>query len=270
MRCHISNSLLGTLNFITFLLSIPIVIAQIWLSRHSQTECQIFLHGPMLAFGIVLFVVSLCGLVGACCKNSLLMWIYLFMMFVLIVLIFCFTIFAFVVTNKGAGEAVSGKGYKQYRLGDYSHWLQKTISESKNWGKIRSCLVDLRICPALASRNMTDNQFSRQDLSPLESGCCKPPDDCGFKYQGPISWRQPNDFGSNNPDCVSWNNDVNKLCYDCEACKAGILATLKKDWRKIAIVNIIFLIFLIIVYSVGCCAFRNNRMDNGYRMKGYP
>ncbi|KAJ8641162.1 hypothetical protein MRB53_017856 [Persea americana] len=68
-------------------------------------------------------------------------------------------------------------------------------------------------------------------------------------------------------DCLVWNNDQNTLCYNCQSCKAGVLANLKRDWKKVAVVNIISLIFLIIVYSVGCCAF--NREDNAFRWKGY-
>ena len=78
-------------------------------------------------------------------------------------------------------------------------------------------------------------------------------------------WNKPPGFNStNDPDCNTWSNDPRALCYDCQSCKAGVLANVKNDWKKIATVNIIFLIFLIIVYSVGCCAFRNNRRDNSY------
>jgi hypothetical protein len=36
-----------------------------------------------------------------------------------------------------------------------------------------------------------------------------------------------------------------------------------------AVVNIVFLVFIIVVYSVGCCAFRNSRRDNyAYRRGG--
>ncbi|KAF6146368.1 hypothetical protein GIB67_020462 [Kingdonia uniflora] len=72
--------------------------------------------------------------------------VYLCVMFLLIVLLFCFTIFAFVVTNKGAGEVVSERGYKEYNFGDYSNWLQKRVNGNKNWRKINSCLMDSKVC----------------------------------------------------------------------------------------------------------------------------
>lgn len=120
---RLSNNLLGILNVVVFVLSIPIFIAGVWLSYQASSECEKFLDKPMIVLGVFLMVVSLAGIVGACCRVSCLLWLYLCMMFFLIILIFCFTVFAFVVTNKGAGEAVSGRGYKEYKLGDYSHWL---------------------------------------------------------------------------------------------------------------------------------------------------
>lgn len=270
MAFRLSNNLVGILNFVTFLLSIPILAGGIWLSHRSSTDCEKFLQGPVIAIGVFLLVVSLCGLVGACCRNSLLLWIYLFVMFLLIVLLFCFTIFAFVVTNKGAGEVVSGRGYKEYKLGDYSNWLQKRVENSKNWRKIRSCLVDSKVCERLqesGNGNQTLAQFIKNNLSPLQSGCCKPPTDCGFDYQGPTIWNKPTTgLASNNTDCTTWQNNPNVLCYDCQSCKAGVLANIKDDWKKVAVVNIIFLVCLVVVYSVGCCAFRNNREEwKGYR-----
>uniref|UniRef100_A0A1D1Y084 Tetraspanin-31 n=1 Tax=Anthurium amnicola TaxID=1678845 RepID=A0A1D1Y084_9ARAE len=266
---RLSNNLVGLLNFLTFLLSIPILAGGIWLSTRASTDCEKFLERPIIALGVFLMVVSLAGLVGACCRVTWLLWVYLFVMFLLIVLVLCFTVFAFVVTNKGAGQVVFQRGYKEYRLGDYSNWLQKRVNNGKNWNRIRSCLQDSKVCKRMQEGNETMDQFYRDNLSPIQSGCCKPPTECGFTYLSPTSWTgTPN---SSNSDCTTWNNDQTKLCYDCQSCKAGVLANLKNDWKKVAIVNIIFLVFLVIVYSVGCCAFRNSRMDNNHGgWKGYP
>lgn len=169
MAFRLSNNLVGILNFVVFLLSIPILAGGIWLSHRSSTDCEKFLQTPIIVIGAFLLAVSLCGLVGACCRNSLLLWIYLLVMFLLIVLLFCLTVFAFVVTNKGAGEVVSGRGYKEYRLGDYSNWLQKRVENSKNWRKIRSCLVDSKVCQKFEENgNRTLDQFVKENLSPLQ------------------------------------------------------------------------------------------------------
>ncbi|KAK6944291.1 Tetraspanin/Peripherin [Dillenia turbinata] len=263
---RLSNNLIGILNFLTFVLSIPILAVGIWLAHNGSTDCEKFLDKPFIILGAFLMLVSLAGLIGACCRVTWLLWIYLFVMFILIVLVFCFTIFAFVVTNKGAGDALSGKGYKEYRLGNYSNWLQKRVTNTKNWNKIKSCLIDSEACQQInGGQNETLEEFYKESLTPIQSGCCKPLDTCGFTYENATVWT--GSTNSTEPDCNLWSNDQKVLCYNCSTCKAGVLQTIKGDWKKAAIVNIIFLIFLIIVYSVGCCAFRNNREDNAYPRK---
>ncbi|KAF3775402.1 Tetraspanin-8 [Nymphaea thermarum] len=165
----LSNNLLGILNFLAFLLSIPILAGGIWLSRSAGTACEEFLDKPLTALGVFLLLLSLAGLIGACCRVKVLLWIYLFVMFVLIVLVFCFTVFALAVTNKGAGEVVSGRGYKDYRLGDYSNWLQKRVSNEGNWKRIKSCLQEGKVCQSMvAGVSMPQAQFYAQHLSPIQ------------------------------------------------------------------------------------------------------
>ncbi|GMH17831.1 hypothetical protein Nepgr_019672 [Nepenthes gracilis] len=268
---RLSNNLVGILNFLTFVLSIPILAGGIWLAHKANTTvCEKFFEKPIIVLGVFLMVVSLLGFIGACFRVNWLLWLYLLVMFLLIVLLFCFTIFAFVVTNKGAGKALEGKGYKEYRLGDYSHWLQKRVNSTKNWKKIKSCLIDGKVCQSLTKENTTTlSQFYAKNLSPIQSGCCKPSDDCGFQYVSPTNWTNPSGTTTfNDSDCSLWSNDQSTLCFNCQSCKAGVLQNVKSDWKKVAIINIICLVFLVIVYSVGCCAFRNNREDN-YRWKPY-
>jgi len=173
MAFRLSNNLIGILNFVTFLLSIPILGAGIWLGhRGDDTECARYLAAPVIALGVFLLVVSLAGLVGACCRVTWLLWVYLLAMFALIVALFCLTVFAFAVTNRGAGEAVSGRGYKEYRLGDYSNWLQKRVESTKNWNRIRSCLQDSKVCKSLQDKRETFADFIRSDLSPIQVCLC--------------------------------------------------------------------------------------------------
>ncbi|XP_074273670.1 tetraspanin-8-like [Silene latifolia] len=261
-----SNYLVAILNFITFLLSIPILGAGIWLKRHASTDCEHYLENPVIALAIFLLVVSLAGVIGACCRVNWLLWVYLLVMFILILLLTIFTIFAFVVTNKGAGEVISNKGYKDYKLGDYSNWLQKRVDNNKNWNRIKSCLIDGKVCQSLVDeKNTPANQFFAKNLSPIQSGCCKPPDSCKFQYVGPTTWTKTSTTDTTNPDCNTWSNVQTALCYDCQSCKAGVLQNLKGHWKKVAVINIVFLVFLIIVYSIGCCAFRSNRWDNSWK-----
>ena len=135
-----------------------------WLShRASSTNSERFLERPVIALGVLLLVLSLTGLAGALCLASCLLWLFL-----LILLLFAFTVFAFVVTNRGAGWVVSGRGYKEYRLGDYSTWMQRRVEDSQNWAKIRSCLQDGEVCQKLAARKETVAQFVNSNLSPIQ------------------------------------------------------------------------------------------------------
>lgn len=167
---RLSNNLIGILNIITFLLSIPILWAGIWLSKHGASECEKFLDKPVIILGVFLMLVSLAGLIGACCGVSWLLWLYLVVMFLLIVVLFCFTIFAFVVTNKGAGEVLSNRGYKEYRLGDYSNWLQKRVNSTSNWNRIKSCLADSKVCSSFSNKfiNDTAQEFYAENLSAVQ------------------------------------------------------------------------------------------------------
>lgn len=111
-------------------------------------------------------------------------------------------------------------------------------------------------------------ELEKNSLFFVQSGCCKPSNDCGFQYVAPTNWTKTQTT-STNPDCNTWSNDPNFLCYNCQSCKAGLLDNVKSDWKKVAVLNIIMLVALIIVYSVGCCAFRNNREDNAWKGR-YP
>lgn len=266
---RISNSIVGILNFLVFLLSIPVLASGIWLVTRHGTACEKFLQGPVIVLGLFIMLVSLAGFIGACFRVAWLLWIYLFVTFLLIILLFCFTVFAFVVTNKGAGEIASGKGYKEYRLGDYSHWLQKRVQNNQNWNKIQSCIRDAKVCKSLANgNNDATSQFYRRNLSPIQSGCCKPPSSCGYTYSNAMFW-EGSVNATSDPDCVTWSNELDALCYLCDSCKGGVLASLKHDWRKVAAVNIVVIVVLIALYSLGCCAFRNNRSSGYGRHKGY-
>lgn len=263
----LSDSLVGILNFVSIILSIPIIGAGIWLAKQHTTDCYLFLQWPVIILGVFILLVSLAGFVGSCCRVTCLLWLYLVIMFLLIVLLFIFTIFAFFVTNKTAGEIVGNKGYKEYRLGDYSTWLQRQVSKSSNWDKIQSCLSDSKYCDGLRDEYPTEAQFSNASLTPIQSGCCKPPTDCNCKFVNATYWN-----ACSNPtvddDCTTYSTDSTQLCFSCNSCRAGVLQNINKDWRKVAEVNIVVLVFLIIVYSVGCCAFRNVKSD-GYRKGPY-
>lgn len=262
-----SNHLIGLLNFMTFLLSIPILGGGIWLSsRANNTDCLKFLQWPLIVIGVAILVVSLAGFAGACYRNTFLMWLYLFVMFFIIAALIGFIIFAYAVTDKGSGRPLVSRAYMDYYLQDYKGWLKDHVASNNYWVKIGSCIRDSRVCRKMG-RSVNGvpevaDMFNNRKLSPIESGCCKPPTECGYTYVNETYW-MPNGGVVNNNDCNFWNNDQSLLCYNCNSCKAGVLGSLKKSWRKVSVINIVILILLVIVYVVGCAAFRNNRrIDN--------
>ncbi|KAK2983152.1 hypothetical protein RJ640_007828 [Escallonia rubra] len=59
-------------------------------------------------------------------------------------------------------------------------------------------------------------------------GCCRPPKQCGFvnvEVNETSKWVAPKSgFLSKDPDCTKWSADRNKMCFDCDTCKAAKLA----------------------------------------------
>ncbi|KAJ3694787.1 hypothetical protein LUZ60_000164 [Juncus effusus] len=267
---RISNVLITIINIVILLFSLVIIGSGAYLKFQSKSECAEFFHWPLIIFGVGLFVFSLFGIFGACCSITFFLWIYLFVLFLLIFAMFSVTVFVFVVTNKGAGQAISGRGYKEYRLGDYSNWIQKNVRDYKNWQTIESCFSVGQVCGQFnAGSILSANDFYKQALSPIQSGCCKPPTYCGYSYVNSTFWVEPKTgLKSADPDCKAWSNDQAKLCYDCNSCKAGVLATIKRKWKEIAIINVVIIVVLLIFYTVGCCAIRNNRNDK-YKRQFY-
>ncbi|KAF8701322.1 hypothetical protein HU200_033651 [Digitaria exilis] len=260
-RC--SNAVFASFNILTLLLGAAVLAGGIYAGtlhhRGIATDCERILRTPALILGAAIMVVSAAGIVGACCRASLLLWLYLFLAALLILAVLCFAVFALAVTNAGAGQAVSGRGFKEYRLGDYSSWLRRRVEDGRTWGRIRSCLAESGVCRSLQS-NRTFDEFVNDNLSPVQSGCCKPPTECNFAYLNETYWTKPSGpSNSSNPDCNTWSNDQSELCYSCQSCKAGVLGNLKNSWKKIAIINAAFIVLLIVVYSLGCCVLRNNR-----------
>eukprot|EP00250_Pteridium_aquilinum_P031193 c43217_g1_i1 orf=126-938(+) len=257
----LSNTLLGILNLITALISLPIIGAGIWLSTKHSSECARVLQWPAIGLGVFILLISLAGLFGSFCRAKGLLILYMFVLFLLILAVIAFTVVALIMTNKGAGHAVSGKGFKEYRLGDYSTWLQRNIVDKPAyWRKIKSCLVKSKVCKNLQNddKSLSLSSFYQQNLSPIQSGCCKPPTACNFTYVAPTVWNNATDPTADN-DCKEWNNDSNTLCFDCESCKAGVLQTAKNNWKNIAITNAAVLVFLILVFTLSCCAIDNIR-----------
>ncbi|XP_051120250.1 tetraspanin-3-like [Andrographis paniculata] len=264
-----SNQVIGFLNLLTFLVSIPVLGGGIWLSiRASNTDCMKFLQWPLLLIGGAIMAVSLAGFAGACYRNTFLMYLYLWAMFFIIASLLIFVIFAYSVTQRGSARPVINRVYLDYSLQDYSGtWLADRVASPNYWGKIAACIRDSRICRKLG-RTATGAADSAQlfylkKLTPIQSGCCKPPTSCGYTYMNATFWVSEGDQTGGDADCLRWSNDQWQLCYGCDSCKAGVLASLKKSWRKVSVINIVILIILVVLYVVACAAVRHNKqLDN--------
>ncbi|OAY38817.1 tetraspanin-6 [Manihot esculenta] len=242
-----SNTVIGFLNLFTLLASIPIIGGGLWMAR-SNTTCESFLQTPLLVVGFVVLIVSLAGFIGACFHVAWALWVYLVVMLFLIATLMGLTIFGFVVTSQGGGVDVAARVYKEYRLQDYSPWLRDRVKDPDYWRTIRSCILGSNVCSKLASWTPLD--YLQRDMSPIQSGCCKPPTSCNYNMATLV----PQD-----PDCYKWNNSPTLLCYECDSCKAGVLEDVRRDWHKLSVLNIVMLVLLIGIYSIGCCAFKNTR-----------
>lgn len=168
-----SNHLVGLLNFLTFLASIPILGGGIWLSsRANSTDCMKFLQWPIIVIGVAIMVVSLAGFAGACYRNTFLMYLYLWAMLFIIAGLIGFVIFAYSVTDKGEGRPVLNRVYSEYYLQDYSGWLEERVTSQSYWHKISSCIRDSHVCPKMRRTfngiPETAEMFYLRKLSPVE------------------------------------------------------------------------------------------------------
>ncbi|BAT72925.1 hypothetical protein LR48_Vigan818s000300 [Vigna angularis] len=257
----VSNNITAVLNFVAIICSIPIIASGIWLASKPDNECVANFRWPILIMGLLILLVSLAGFVGAYWNKQGLLALYLFSMALLIALLLILLVFAFVVTRPDGAYDVPGKAYKEYNLSGFSSWFRNRVTGSGSWHKIKPCLAASDVCTKLTLNYITADQFFASHISPLQSGCCKPPTVCGYSFVSPILWTNPVNPTAD-PDCYSWNNDQNQLCYDCNACKAGLLGNLRKEWRKANIVLIVAVVVLIWVYVIACSAFRNAQTED--------
>ncbi|KAJ0718603.1 putative tetraspanin/Peripherin [Helianthus annuus] len=241
-----SNTVIGLLNLFTLLASIPIIGGALWITRSSAT-CESILQTPLLIIGFIILIVSLVGFIGACFHLAWALWLYLVVMLLLIAALMGFTIFGFIITGAGGGTAVSGRLYNEYRLEDYSPWLRNKVEDPKYWVTVRSCILGSKTCRDIVMWSPVD--YLTKDMSPIQSGCCKPPSECNYEMS----------MMAQNIDCYKWSNDPSVLCYECDSCKAGVLENVRRDWRKLSVLNVIMILLLIGIYCIGCCAFRNTR-----------
>lgn len=264
----LSNKIITVLNFIALLCSIPILASGIWLASKPDSDCVRLIRWPVVILGALILLVSLAGFAGAFWNLRCLLAAFLLLMAILIVLLLILLVLAFVVAHGDGSYAVPGRGYREYRLAGYSDWIRNYVGDEGRWVRIRECLRQSDVCGKLARGDgyFTVDQFFQSDLSPIQSGCCKPPSACGYSYVNPTVWVSPSNAGAD-PDCYAWSNDQAQLCYSCSSCKAGLIGNLRGEWRKANAALIAASIALIFIYIIGCCALRNIQTEELFRRR---
>ncbi|BBN14256.1 hypothetical protein Mp_6g10130 [Marchantia polymorpha subsp. ruderalis] len=406
MGYGVSSFIIKWVNFLTLGVSFCVLGLGIWLST-KHGDCDEFLTAPVIIVGIFVFLISLLGFVGSWKDIAWLLWI---------VLLFSqhlhaetdsvrnlTSVCSFVITNEGAGRAISGQGFEEYRLADYSGYIRKLFNNHQIWKHLRACLLNPDYCAEIGRTYSSVADLKSGQLNSIQSGCCRPPSECKFpminatyydlssryvqtnsssvsigksnvtgisapwgttpqdeppppgatpdeppppadeppppagatpdeppppagatpdeppppagstppdepppppdstppdepppagatpaapvvKFAAVSGSRQPpraqlkvrrvktinvsstlvqHDAAPSpikhydDPDCVIYQNDPDTMCFECDSCKAGVAQFIKKDWRLVAIINIAVLLFLVALYTVGCCARRN-------------
>lgn len=164
----LSNNVIGVINFIAVLLSIPIIGTGIWLTTLPAESCIKILQYPVIILGVLILVVAMAGFIGAFWRIPPLMIFYLGAMIVLIVLLVCLVIFIYAVTLRGHGNIEPNRSYLEYNVDDFSIWLRRRVRSSHKWDRIRSCLRSSNMCAELNQSYRVAMDFFNAHLSPMQ------------------------------------------------------------------------------------------------------
>lgn len=162
------NNIIGCINFIAVLFSIPIIGAGIWLTTGTVNSCFMLLQWPVIILGILILLVGLAGLIGGFWRITWLLVVYLIAMLALIVLLGVLVGFIYMVTLRGSGRPQPSRAYLEYSLEDFSGFLRRRVHRSYKWERIRSCLSTTSICPDLNQRFTLAQDFFNAYLSPIQ------------------------------------------------------------------------------------------------------
>ncbi|KAL8170621.1 hypothetical protein V2J09_022425 [Rumex salicifolius] len=261
----LSNNVVSTTTLLCILLSTPIIASGIWVSTRPENWCIDLLQGPVIVLGVSVLGVAVAGFVGSFRALPRLLLFYLVAMGLLIALLAALVVFVYVVTVvKGLGHSEPGRAYLEYRLDDFSGWLRRRVRPDYKWARVKRCLASGSVCDGLNRSYTNATEFFAAHLTPLQSGCCKPPTECGYTFTTPTNWISPINADAD-PDCHSWSNDPSRLCFACDSCKAGFLQSLRTQWRTLNVVLVVTLAALAVVYLVGCYAIRASKTENLFR-----
>lgn len=252
-----SDAFTAGVAFAASLLSIPILAAGVWLATQPADSCAPLLQWPLVALGASLLLSSAGAVAATLRRATSLLLCSLVATLVLLLALAGLAAFVFAVTADGApARPAPGRAFAEYRVEDSSGWLRRRVEGRRRWERIKECLSgSTSMCSDMNRTYDSAQEFFDSRITPLQSGCCKPPTQCGYTFVSPTVWINPTS-ASSHIDCFLWSNDQAVLCYSCAACKAGLIATLRKEWRRADVVLVVSLLALLVAYAMTCCAFR--------------
>lgn len=164
----LSNALIGALNFIAMILSVPVIFTGFALASRALDACVKLLQWPIIIVGILILVVALAGFVGGLWRVRWLMFFYFVAMLIVIMLLAGLIVLVYMITNKGDGHPVPNRAFFEYQLDDYSGWLRRRVVNSQRWDQIKGCLNTTTMCAGLSQRYRFAQDFFDAHISPIQ------------------------------------------------------------------------------------------------------
>uniref|UniRef100_A0A7N0UGT1 Uncharacterized protein n=1 Tax=Kalanchoe fedtschenkoi TaxID=63787 RepID=A0A7N0UGT1_KALFE len=207
--------------------------------------------------GLVLFIISLLGMIGLSYRIKCLLWVYLVLIVVRIALHLLLMAIGFVsIHNQKAFSIDYSKGEEEYKTEHFADFARNYIDGAR-WEASRSCLLKYNLCRKFDVYHSSMPPKDFMLAHPVMWGCCQPPASCGYRYQSE-QWAVPEaGIQSNDTDCYKYSNNKDVLCSNCDTCKAGFLAFMYGDWVKMIITNSVILGLFLLMIITGVNAIRH-------------
>ncbi|GLU10326.1 hypothetical protein SLE2022_271410 [Rubroshorea leprosula] len=226
----------------TFTLSLPVLAWAMCLLYMKHYECEDLLRLPRLQVGIGIGLVFIFLISNA----ALLLRSRLPMVGVMLVMVPLLMMFTIGLTFVGAYKMESK------RITASPMWFKSKVYNNNKWSEIKSYIHKSETCEEMAITSMALSSYvlNMQNLTPIQSGCCRPPTFCEMEAVNATFWVKKDHKSSRthpyDTDCDTWNNDQNILCYDCQSCREGFLRTVEYKWRELGLFMVTTAVELII------------------------
>ncbi|KAK9932028.1 hypothetical protein M0R45_019279 [Rubus argutus] len=148
--------------------------------------CLSMLMKPILIFGIFIMVVSLLGVMGACCRNSSILWAYLVVLLVLLISYALFFVISIMIVWNGNADKTNSSG--DYQLSGFSSMNAK--QDLRRYNLVMRIVIDMQL------------------------GMLYAIDGVGFPYESPTIWKKNNttSAASLKPDCKGMGETTSCAC----------------------------------------------------------